>query len=55
VNRVRRCIGCVVTGISISLCPALLLLWIYGWSLVGPGPDYYARKLHFMFSLPDPG
>jgi hypothetical protein len=55
VNRVRRCIGCVVTGIAVSLCPALLLVWVYGWSMVPPGPGYYTRKLQFMFSMPDPG
>jgi hypothetical protein len=38
-----------------SLCSALSLLWLYAWSMVPPGPDYYTRKLHFMFKLPDPG
>ena len=54
-NRIRRCIGYVVTGISISLCPALLILGAYVGSMVPPGPDYYTRKFYVMFCTYDPG
>jgi hypothetical protein len=54
-NRIKRSIAYLITGIAISLLPALLLLWSYAWSLVPPGPGYYARKLRFMLSMPDPG
>jgi hypothetical protein len=30
-------------------------LWVYAWTTVSPGPDYYTRKIRFMFSIPDPG
>jgi hypothetical protein len=55
VRRVKRCIVFMVTGLALSLCPALILLWIYAWSMVPPGPDYYANKARFMFRMPDPG
>jgi hypothetical protein len=44
-----------VPGIGASLCSALTLLWVYAWTTVSPGPDYYTRKIRFMFSIPDPG
>jgi hypothetical protein len=54
-NKVTRCVSCIITGIAVSLCPAFLLLWIYAWSMVPAGPDYYSDKIRFMFSMPDPG
>ena len=45
----------LVTGSGVSLCSMITLLWVYSWIIVPPGPDYYTRKLHFMFKIPDPG